>query len=60
MDGAGRCLGLGALEHEEGILRVLTNYGEEMRGLRLGSLRVDLESFEVHRVRLNELLFGLD
>lgn len=60
MDGAGRCLGLGALEHEEGILRVLTNFGEEMRGLRLGSLTIDLQTFEVHRVRLNELMFGLD
>lgn len=60
MDGSGRCLGLGALEHDDGILRVLTNFGEEMRGLRLGSLTVDLTTFDVHRVRLNELMFGLD
>ncbi len=59
MDGAGRCLGLGALEHDDGILRVLTNYGEEMRGLRLGSLTVDLPAFDVHRVRLNDLMFGI-
>jgi polynucleotide 5'-kinase involved in rRNA processing len=60
MDGAGRCLGLGLLEHEEGILRVLTNTGEEMRGLRLGSLTIDNATFDVHRVRLNEVMFGLD
>jgi polynucleotide 5'-kinase involved in rRNA processing len=60
MDGSGRCLGLGVLEHDDGILRVLTNYGEEMRGLRLGSLTIDLTGFDVHRVRLNELMFGLD
>jgi len=60
MDGSGRCLGLGALEHDDGILRVLTNYGEEMRGLRLGSLTVDLPTFDLHRVRLNDLMFGLD
>jgi len=59
MDAAGRCLGLGALEHDDGILRVLTNYGEEMRGLRLGSLTIDLASFDVHRVRLNDLMFGV-
>ena len=60
MDGAGRCRGLGVLEHEEGILRVLTNTGEEMRGLRLGSLTIDHNTFDVHRVRLNEVMFGLD
>jgi len=60
MDGSGRCLGLGILEHEDGILRVLTNSGEQMRGLRLGSLTIDQATFEVHRVRLNEVMFGLD
>lgn len=59
MDGTGRCLGLGVLEHDDGILRVLTNYGEEMRGLRLGSLTVDLTTFDLHRVRLNDLMFGI-
>jgi polynucleotide 5'-hydroxyl-kinase GRC3/NOL9 len=59
-DGTGRCLGLGVLEHEDGILRVLTNTGEEMRGLRLGSLTIDLSTWDVHRVRLNEVMFGLD
>jgi polynucleotide 5'-hydroxyl-kinase GRC3/NOL9 len=60
MDGTGRCLGLGILEHEDGILRVLTNSGEEMRGLRLGSITIDPHSFKVHRVRLNQVMFGLD
>lgn len=60
MDGAGRCRGLGLLEHEPGILRVLTNSGEDMRGLRLGSLTIDLTTWDVHRVRLNEVMFGLD
>ena len=58
-DGAGSCRGLGVLEHEDGILRVLTNPGDEMRGLRLGSMRLDLETFDVHRVRLGEVMFGL-
>jgi polynucleotide 5'-hydroxyl-kinase GRC3/NOL9 len=60
MDDAGRCRGLGVLEHEQGILRVLTNSGEDMRGLRLGSLTIDLTTWDVHRVRLNEVMFGLD
>ncbi|MFQ5947813.1 MAG: Clp1/GlmU family protein [Acidimicrobiia bacterium] len=59
-DGSGRCLGLGALEHEEGILRAITNSGEGMRGLRLGSLRIDLKTFETRRVSLREVMFGLD
>ncbi len=60
MDGSGRCRGLGVLEHEDGILRVLTNTGEDMRGLRLGSLTIDLATWDVHRVVLNEVMFGLD
>ena len=60
MDGSGRCRGLGVLEHEDGILRVLTNSGEDMRGLRLGSLTIDLDTWDVHRVGLNEVMFGLD
>ncbi len=58
-DGTGACLGLGVLEHDDGALRVVTNQGDGMRGLRLGSLRLDLETFEVHRVRLGEVMFGL-
>jgi len=58
-DKNGRCLGLGALTHESGVLRVATRYGEAMEGLRLGSLRVDLETFETSRVRLRNLMFGV-
>lgn len=57
-DGTGRCLGLGVLEFDGKTLRVITNSGDEMRGLRLGSLRLDLETFDVHRVRLRDLMFG--
>ena len=59
-DGTGWCLGLGILEHEDGLLRVITNTGDGMRGLRLGSLIVDLDTFDVTRVRLREVMFGLD
>lgn len=58
-DERGRCMGLGVLEHDDGTVRVATKYGEEMRGLRLGSIRVDLESFATSRVRLRELIFGV-
>jgi polynucleotide 5'-hydroxyl-kinase GRC3/NOL9 len=58
-DGAGRCLGLGVLEHEEGQLKVVTNRGQGMRGLWLGSLRLDLETFEVSTVNLGDLMFGI-
>jgi polynucleotide 5'-kinase involved in rRNA processing len=58
-DGSGTCLGLGALEHDDDVLRVITNTGDGMRGLRLGSLRIDLETFDVERVRLRELMFGI-
>lgn len=58
-DGNGHCLGLGRLEHEDGTLRVLTNVGEGMKGLRLGSLRIDLETFETKPVSLREVMFGI-
>lgn len=58
-DDHGHCLGLGVLEVTEGVVRVATRYGEEMRGLRLGSMRVNLETFETQRVRLRDLLFGI-
>jgi polynucleotide 5'-kinase involved in rRNA processing len=58
-DDHGHCLGLGALEVVDGVVRVATAYGEEMRGLRLGSLRIDLDTFDTARVRLRELIFGL-
>jgi polynucleotide 5'-kinase involved in rRNA processing len=61
-DGSGWCLGLGVLEHTEtdDLLRVKTNAGEGMRGLRLGSLLIDLDTFEIQRLRLRDLMFGLD
>src|SRR5690606_8959901 len=58
-DGNGHCLGLGRLEHEDGTLRVLTNVGEGMKGLRPGSLRIDLETFETKPVSLREVMFGV-
>jgi polynucleotide 5'-kinase involved in rRNA processing len=59
-DGHGRCLGLGRLEYDDEVLRVLTNTGEGMQGLRLGSLRLDLDSFECRPVNLRELMFGVE
>jgi polynucleotide 5'-kinase involved in rRNA processing len=58
-DGHGHCLGLGRLEYEEGAVRVLTNVGEGMKGLRLGSVRIDLDTFETRFVSLREVMFGL-
>ena len=58
-DEHGRCLGLGVLEHDDGAVRVATRHGEQMRGLRLGSIRIDLETFMTTGVRLRELIFGV-
>ncbi|HSL26244.1 MAG TPA: Clp1/GlmU family protein [Acidimicrobiia bacterium] len=58
-DAEGRCQGLGRLEVDEGTLRVLTNRGEGMQGLRLGSLRLDLDGFMARPVNLREVMFGL-
>ena len=58
-DGEGRCLGLGVLEFAEGYLRVVTHHGEAMKGLRLGSLKLDLESYETVRIRLRQLILGV-
>ncbi len=58
-DGNGRCLGLGVLEHRDGRLRVVTNSGEDMRGLRLGSVTMDLTTYELQRFKLRELMFGI-
>lgn len=59
-DGAGRCLGLGVLEHREDGLRVHTNVASAMQGLRLGSLKVDRSTFEVQNVNLRRTMFGLE
>ncbi len=58
-DEAGSCLGLGALEHTDGVLRVATRHGDEMKGLRLGSMRIDLDTFETTRIRLRQVIFGI-
>lgn len=57
-DGSGICLGLGRLEFDEEHLRVVTNVGEGMQGLRLGSLRLDLDTFATRAVNLREIIFG--
>lgn len=58
-DAEGRCLGLGVLEHTRGFLRVATHQGEAMKGLRLGSLKLDLETYTTARVRLRQLILGV-
>lgn len=58
-DEHGRCKGLGVLEHNEGTIRVATQHGDEMRGLRLGSMRIDLTTMKTSRVRLREVIFGV-
>lgn len=59
-DGAGRCLGLGVLEHRSDGLRVHTSVASAMQGLRLGSLKVDRDTFEVQAVNLRRTMFGLE
>ncbi len=59
-DGEGHCLGLGRLEYDDGTLKVMTRAGEGMQGLRLGSLRIDLDTFMTRPVNLRELIFGLE
>jgi polynucleotide 5'-hydroxyl-kinase GRC3/NOL9 len=58
-DSEGHCQGLGRLEVDEGTLRVLTNRGDGMQGLRLGSVRLDLESYTTRPVNLREVMFGI-
>ncbi len=58
-DKKGRCLGLGVLQAEDGVIYVATRHGERMNGLRLGSLRIDLDTFETSPVRLRQLMFGI-
>lgn len=60
-DGTGRCLGLGVLTVEDGDkLLVLTNVTDDMKGLRLASLRIDPDTFDTTPVNLREVMFGLD
>lgn len=58
-DGTGGCLGLGALLADGASLSVVTRHGDKMEGLRLGSMRIDLETFETEPVRLRQLMFGI-
>ena len=58
-DKRGRCLGLGVLQWQDGSVYVATRHGDQMNGLRLGSLRIDLDSFATAPVRLRELMFGV-
>lgn len=58
-DKKGRCLGLGVLQWEDGTVYVATRHGDQMNGLRLGSLRIDLDGFATAPVRLRELMFGV-
>ncbi len=58
-DGEGRCMGLGVLEHVDGHLLVATHHGEAMKGLRLGSLKLNLDSYDTARVRLRQLILGV-
>jgi hypothetical protein len=52
-------LGLGILQVEEDTLRVVTNVGEGMTGLRLGSIRIDPETYVGTVISLRELMFGV-
>jgi polynucleotide 5'-kinase involved in rRNA processing len=58
-DSTGGCLGLGILQVEEETLRVMTNVGEGMTGLRLGSIRIDPDTYEGSVINLRELMFGV-
>jgi polynucleotide 5'-kinase involved in rRNA processing len=58
-DATGGCLGLGILQVEEETLRVMTNVGEGMTGLRLGSIRIDPETYNGTVINLSELMFGI-
>lgn len=58
-DGEGSCRGLGRLDYKEDKLVVETNAGEGMQGLRLGSLRIDLDTYEAKPVDLREVIFGI-
>lgn len=58
-DSAGGCLGLGILQVEDETLRVMTNVGEGMTGLRLGSIRIDPTTYNSTTISLRELMFGV-
>ncbi len=60
-DGQGGCPGIGVLEYEpsEGILRMVSPITEGVRGLRLGSSRIDTEGRSKGPVTLRQL-FGTE
>jgi polynucleotide 5'-kinase involved in rRNA processing len=58
-DEGGGCLGLGILIHEDDTLLVMTNRGEGMKGLRLGSMKLDPDSLAVSVISLREVMFGI-
>jgi polynucleotide 5'-kinase involved in rRNA processing len=58
-DEGGGCLGLGILSNEDDGLRVMTNAGEGMKGLRLGSMRIDPHTMESSVISLREVMFGI-
>jgi polynucleotide 5'-kinase involved in rRNA processing len=56
-DGKGACAGIGVLEHDaaEDMLRMVSPVSEGVRGLRLGSLRIDVQGRSRGPVDLGEL-----
>lgn len=55
----GGCLGVGVLDHDSEGLRVATAVGEGMKGLRLGSMRLDLDSMDIQLLSLRDVMFGV-
>ena len=57
-DGAGSCVGIGVLDYEPGedILRMISPVTEGVRGLRLGSLKIDVGGRSRGPVDLRQLL----
>lgn len=57
-DGAGVCVGIGVLEHDAGedILRMVSPVTEGVRGLRLGSVRIEVSGRSKGPVDLRHLL----
>jgi hypothetical protein len=56
-DGRGSCVGIGVLEYDAGeeILRMFSPVTEGVRGLRLGSVRIDIGGRSKGPVHLKEL-----
>jgi polynucleotide 5'-hydroxyl-kinase GRC3/NOL9 len=54
----GGCLGIGLLDFDNEGLRVATAVGDGMRGLRLGSMRLEPNSMEIQLLSLRDVMFG--